>query len=145
MNARSFALVLGVVFILVGIFGFVPGITQMHHIDDPNLAVEGPGHGMLLGLFHVNVLHNLVHIVFGVLGVVMARAGKARDYCRFVAIAYGLLAILGLIPALKIQYTFGLIPIEGHDVWLHALIALAAAFFGWSGSAERVTTSPGTV
>src|SRR5688572_29453981 len=105
MNASKFAMILGVVFIVVGILGFVPGITHMHDTDDPNLAVEGPGHGHLLGLFHVNVLHNLVHVVFGVLGIMMARAGKARRYCRFVAVAYGLLAILGLIPALKIQYT----------------------------------------
>ena len=131
MTAKTFAMVLGVVFVIVGILGFVPGITRMHEMDDPNLAVEGPGHGLLLGLFHVNVLHNLVHIAFGVLGILIARAGKARDYCRFVAVAYGLLAILGLIPAMKLQYTFGLIPIEGHDVWLHALIALAAAIFGW--------------
>jgi hypothetical protein len=37
MNAKSFSLVLGAVFIVVGILGFVPGITQMHHADDPNL------------------------------------------------------------------------------------------------------------
>jgi hypothetical protein len=141
MNARNFSMVLGIIFIVVGILGFVPGINQMHDMHDPNLMVENPGHGHLLGLFHVNVLHNLVHIVFGVLGIVMARAGKARDYCRFVAIAYGLLAILGLIPAMKIQYTFGLIPIEGNDVWLHALIAVAAAYFGFAAPvAERTAT-----
>jgi hypothetical protein len=144
MNARTFAMVLGVLFVIVGVLGFVPGITQMHDMDDPNLTVEGPGHGRLLGLFHVNLLHNLVHIVFGVLGLLMARAGKARDYCRFVAIAYGLLAILGLIPAMKVQYTFGLIPIEGHDVWLHALIAIAAAFFGWRESVDAATTTTNT-
>jgi hypothetical protein len=142
MNARTFAMVLGVVFVVVGVLGFVPGVTHMHHGDDPNLTVEGPGHGHLLGLFHVNVLHNLVHIVFGVLGILMARAGRARDYCRFVAVAYGLLAILGLIPAMKVQYTFGLIPIEGNDVWLHALIAAAAAFFGWSRPATAGATAP---
>lgn len=142
MNAKTFAMVLGVAFLVVGVLGFVPGVTHMHEADDPNLAVEGPGHGYLLGLFHVNVLHNAVHLTFGVLGIVMARASQARNYCRFVAIAYGLLAVLGLIPALKLQYTFGLIPIEGHDVWLHALIALAAAFFGWRGAAESAASSP---
>jgi hypothetical protein len=136
-------MILGVAFLLVGILGFVPGVNQMHHADDPNLAIEGPGTGHLLGLFHVNVLHNLVHISFGVLGMVMARIGQARSYCRFVAIAYGLLAILGLIPALKVQYTFGLIPIEGHDVWLHALIAAAAAIFGWKH--ERVAAADAAV
>jgi hypothetical protein len=136
MNVRSFAMVLGVAFLIVGTLGFIPGITQMHHADDPNLSLEGPGTGHLLGLFHVNVFHNLIHILFGIMGVFMARAGKARSYCRFVAIAYGLLAVMGLIPAMGIQYTFGLVPIEGHDVWLHALIAIAAAFFGWRDSVD---------
>src|SRR5262245_21346221 len=136
MNARTFSMVLGIIFIVVGVLGFVPGINHMHEVDDPNLTVENPGHGHLLGLFHVNVLHNLVHVVFGILGIVMARAGKARDYCRFVAIAYGLLAILGLIPG-TVQYTFGLIPIEGNDVWLHALIAVAAAYFGFAAPATE--------
>jgi len=131
MNARNFALILGIVFVLVGILGFIPGIN-MHHVDDDfQLSVTGPGTGKLLGLFHVNLLHNLVHILFGVLGIAMAMKGQAVNYCRFVAIAYGLLAILEMIPTANIWHTFGLIPIEGHDVWLHALIAAAAAAFGW--------------
>ena len=96
-------------------------------------------HGYLLGLFPVNVLHNLVHILFGVLGVASAYGGWSRGYCQFVAIAYGLLAVLGLIPTANVNHTFGLIPIEGHDVWLHALIAIVAAIFGW-GVAARTTT-----
>ena len=135
MTARNFAMILGIVFVLVGILGFVPGINQMHD-HDPNLAIEGPGTGHLLGIFHVNVLHNLVHIVFGAMGIAAARMGKSRDYCRFVAIAYGLLAILGLIPVANINHTFGLIPIEGADVALHALIAIAAAVFGF-GMADK--------
>ena len=130
MNTRNFALVLGIVFLLVGILGFVPGINQMHQVHDPNLKVDGPGEGMLLGLFHVNVLHNVVHIVFGILGIAMYRDFvSARLYAQIVAIAYGLLVSLGLLPATR--YTFGLIPIEGNDVWLHALIAVAAAYFGF--------------
>src|SRR4051812_9883849 len=131
MNARNFALILGIIFLAVGILGFVPGIN-MHHMDDMNgLTVTGPGTGHLLGLFHVNVLHNLVHVLFGVLGIAMSRMGQAVLYCRIVAIAYGLLAIMGMIPTANTWYTFGLVPIEGHDVWLHALIAFAAAAFGW--------------
>lgn len=131
MTVRNFAMILGVLFVIGGIAGFVPGVNQIHQHDDPNLAVEGPGTGHLVGLFHVNVLHNLVHLAFGVIGIAAARMGKARSYCRFVAAAYGLLAVLGMIPTMGIQYTFGLIPIEGHDVWLHAVIAVAAAVFGW--------------
>jgi hypothetical protein len=53
-----------------------------------------------------------------------------------------LLAILGLIPVAGIQYTFGLIPIEGHDVWLHALIAVAAAYFGFAAPQRQTLTTP---
>jgi hypothetical protein len=130
MNVRQFALALGVVFILVGILGFFPGVNQMHHGADPDLKITDPGHGMLLGLFHVNVLHNAVHLLFGVLGIAMSRTfANARLYAQIVAIAYGLLVVLGLIPATR--YVFGLVPIEGWDVALHALIALVAAYFGF--------------
>ena len=134
MDTRRFALVLGIAFLVVGILGFVSGPTQMHTGDHrtEDLVVGGPGHGMLLGLFHVNLLHNLVHLLFGVLGVIMARTlGAARAYSQLVAVSYLLLTVMGLIPAANLWNTFGLVPIHGHDVWLHALIGLAAAYFGF--------------
>src|SRR5438067_4132479 len=104
MSTRQFALALGIIFIGVGVLGFIPGINHMHDMNhDTNLTVTGPGTGMLLGLFHVNLLHNLVHILFGVLGVAAAYGGWSRGYCQFVAIAYGLLAILGLIPTANVN------------------------------------------
>src|SRR3954468_7566726 len=130
MNAKAFATVLGVVFVVVGILGFVPGITQMHDMSDPNLSVHGPGHGMLLGLFHVNVLHNLVHILFGIWGLAVFRSlDGSRAYAKGVAIIYFVLAICGLIPGLNTM--FGLVPLEGNDVWLHILLAAVAAYFGF--------------
>jgi hypothetical protein len=131
-------MILGVVFVVVGVLGFVPGVTSMHGDHADNLRVQGPGHGYLLGLFHVNVLHNIVHLLFGVLGILAARShGAARTYARFVAVAYGVLAVMGLIPAANMWNTFGLIPIHGHDVWLHAVIAAAAAYFGFVVPAAR--------
>lgn len=130
MTTRTFALVLGVVFVIAGLAGFVP--TPIHP-GAPPLAVEH-GYGLALGLFPINTLHNLVHIIFGVLGIMAARGAvmSARGYAQFVAVAYGLLVILGLLPAT--YTTFGLIPIYGNDVWLHALIAAAAAYFGFMAS-----------
>jgi hypothetical protein len=61
---------------------------------------------------------------------------SARLYARIVAVAYALLAVMGLVPALNT--VFGLIPIHGHDVWLHAVIAAACAYFGFA--AARDTT-----
>src|SRR4051794_25335188 len=103
MNLRLMARVFGVVFLLVGILGFVPGIN-MHagheNAQAENLMVGGPGHGMLLGMFHVNVLHNLVHILFGVWGLVAGGSlAGSRIYFRGVGVIYAVLAVLGLISA----------------------------------------------
>jgi hypothetical protein len=128
VRIETFARIFGIVFLIVGIGGFIPGVTQPH--DHPNLAVEAAS-GMELGLFPVNALHNLVHVAFGIWGLLAARSfGTARTYARVVAIAYALLAILGLIPATNT--TFGLVPIYGHDIWLHALLAAVAAYFGFA-------------
>lgn len=126
MSTRTFALIFGIVFILAGIAGFVPALVQP---ADGGPMMPG-AHGMLLGLFPVNTLHNIVHLLFGAWGLFASRsAGGAVTYARGVAILYGVLTIAGLIPA---TYTlFGLVPIYGKDVWLHAALALAAAYFGW--------------
>jgi len=134
MDTRRFAMIFGVVFLLVGILGFVPGVNHMHHGDPQTerLSVGGPGHGDLLGLFHVNVLHNGVHLLFGVMGLVMSRTlGAARSYFRIVGVAYLLLAVMGLISAANMWNTFGLVPIHGNDVWLHAILGAAGIYFGF--------------
>ncbi|MGH8584872.1 MAG: DUF4383 domain-containing protein [Gammaproteobacteria bacterium] len=92
------------------------------------------GYGYLFGLFPVNVLHNLVHLGIGAWGVASYRKyAAARTFAYGLTIFYGLLAVMGLIPVLNTS--FGLIPIFGHDVWLHALFALAASYF-WRAPPE---------
>jgi hypothetical protein len=147
MDARRFAMFLGIVFILVGVLAFVPGVNKPDPPTAPALTVLGPGEGYMFGLFRVNVLHNLVHIVFGVLGLIMARdAASAILYSRIVAVAYSLLTLMGIVPML--YTTFGLIPIHGFDVILHALIAIAAIYYGFVkpdvmvASTTTTTTTP---
>jgi len=150
MQTRYFAMILGVMFLLIGILGFVPAlvtsdVSPAHHAAGSTGQIDGvaghPGdgvgegatmeHGRLLGLFPVNAVHNLAHILFGIWGLVASRRwDSARFYARGVAIIYGVLAIAGLIPGLNTM--FGLMPIHGNDVWLHALIAIAAAYFGFA-------------
>jgi hypothetical protein len=133
MTSRTFALLAGIVYILVGVLGFVPGIVQPPPPGAPALAVPS-GYGYLLGLFPINVLHNVVHLLIGVWGYVASRTfGGARTFAQSLAVFYGLLAVMGLIPGL--DTTLGLIPIFGHDVWLHALTALVAAYFGFAARA----------
>jgi hypothetical protein len=146
MNLRVLARVFGAVFLLVGVLGFVPGINHMHH--DPaseGLIVGGPGHGNLLGLFHVNVLHNAVHILFGIWGLVAGGSWSAsRLYFRGVGVIYAVLAILGVIGVAKINKTFGLIPIEGWDVGLHAVLSIAGLILGFGGKPTVETTTTAT-
>ena len=138
MDSRVFATVLGIAFLIAGASGFFPSPIPP---DAPPLTVH-QYHGLALGLFPVNILHNIVHLLFGFLGLAAA-AGvfmSARAYARLVAVAYGVLVVLGLLPAT--QTTFGLIPIWGNDVWLHAAIAIAAAIFAFK---PATTPVPGVV
>ena len=122
-TVQRVAQIFGAIFILVAILGFVA--TGMNMEADP---VRAPH---VVGLFAVNVLHNVVHLLFGVLGIMASRGAimAASAYFQMVAVSYGLLTVLGLIPAT--QTTFGLIPIWGNDVWLHAALAAGAAYFGF--------------
>jgi hypothetical protein len=126
---RTFALIFGIVYLLVGILGFVPGMNDHQHADMPQIAIDS-FYGRLLGLFPVNLVHNVVHLGVGAWGILGSRSlGGARMFAKGIAVIYGLLTILGLIPGANTL--FGLAPIFGHDVWLHALSAIAAGYFGW--------------
>jgi len=130
-RVRTFAMVLGVGFLLVGILGFIPPLlTHPAHDHHEPLRVTAFD-GYLLGLFHVNILHSAVHALFGVMGIFMARRFRsARYYGRIVAVSYLLLTIMGLFHGP--DTVFGYIPIHGNDVWLHLLICGAAAYFGFA-------------
>jgi hypothetical protein len=149
MNTRTFALVLGIALLLAGIAGFIPGLVT-HAEPTTGLAPGDPGaapsaavvdsYVYLLGLFPVNALHNLFHLVWGLYGVIAYRSfGGARGFAKATAVVYGVLTVLGLIPGLNT--TFGLIPLFGHDVWLHALIAIPAAYFGFARPADAETVA----
>jgi len=134
MSTRNFALAFGIVFLLAGISGFIPGMLHPVPAGAPPLTVD-MGYGLVMGLLPVNVLHNLVHILFGILGVVaFAGVVAPRVYAQIVAVSYGLLVVLGLLPAT--QTVFGLIPIYGNDVWLHLVLGAIAAYFGFMTPAE---------
>jgi len=124
MSTRSFALVFGILFIAIGAAGFIPSL-----IAAPDMGDVG-GHGMLLGLFPVNMPHNVVHLLFGLWGLAASRSvSAATAYARGVAIVFALLAVFGLLPGA--QEGFGAMPLYGKDVWLHGALALFGAYFGW--------------
>ena len=134
---RRFALIYGIVFLAVGIAGFIPGLTAEH--THPDVRVES-GLGLLFGLFPVNVLHNIAHILFGLWGLAAAKsAPAARAYGKGTFIAYALLTVMGLVPAANLHTTFGLVPLYGNDIWLHALLAAVAGYFGFVHKYEDET------
>jgi len=111
MSTRYFALIFGIVFLLAGVSGFIPGMLHPVPADAPPLTVP-MGYGLVLGLLPVNLLHNLVHVLFGILGLVAFGGLFApRLYAQIVAVSYGLPVILGLLPATNTL--FGLVPIYG--------------------------------
>ena len=136
MSVRTFAMVFGIVFLLAGVSGFIPGLSPRSMHGDMIVTADSR---LALGLFPVNVLHNLVHLAFGAWGVLAARSlVGSLAYARGVALIYAALTIGGLIPATST--TFGLVPIYGNDIWLHAGLAIVAAYFGFvhNGSTDRL-------
>ncbi len=129
---RLFALTAGILFLALGITSFVPVLvdsaTAISNSDTNFGLIES--YGNLLGLFPVNAPEAILYLVFGVLGVTSAIAlDSSLVYAGFTAVVFGLLTILGSIPLANT--VFGLFPIFGADVWLHGVVAVIAAYFGF--------------
>jgi hypothetical protein len=138
MTLRSFSILYGVAFLVAGAAGFVPGLSPVH--VHPGLTVTA-GSRLAIGLFPVNIVHNLVHLAFGVWGILAAgSAVGARAYAKAVAIIYGILTVLGLVPGANMM--FGLVPLYGNDIWLHALLAVVAAYIGFVHREPASGTTP---
>jgi Domain of unknown function (DUF4383) len=120
------ALTVGSVFLLVGVLGFVPGITT----DYDTLAFASHhSEAKLLGIFQVSILHNIVHLLFGAAGVVMSRAfSSARTYLIGGGIIYLVLWVYGLVIDKESSANF--VPVNSADDWLHFLLGIGMIAFG---------------
>jgi hypothetical protein len=118
--ARLVAMVVAVVFLLVGILGFIPGATTEY--DGMTFA----GHestAMLLGVFHVSILHNIVHLLFGIVGLAMARTvSGATSFLIGGGVVYLVLWIYGLV--IDHDSAANFVPVNGADNWLHLVLAV---------------------
>jgi arginine exporter protein ArgO len=112
---------MGVVFLLVGILGFIPGITSNYG------TMQFAGHqsgALLLGIFQVSILHNIVHLLFGVAGLAMAKTvSGSRNYLLGGGIIYAILWIYGLVIGQDSAANF--VPVNTADNWLHFILAVA--------------------
>jgi hypothetical protein len=126
---RTVATVVGATFLLVGILGFVPGITTNY--DD--LAFAGHhSDAKLIGIFEVSVLHNLVHVAFGIAGLALARKPRpAAMYLIGGGLIYAVLWIYGLVVDHDSSANF--VPLNSADNWLHFVLAVGMVTLGVLG------------
>lgn len=120
------ALLVGVVFLLVGVLGFVPGITTDY---DTLKFAEHDSHAELLGVFQVSVLHNIVHLLFGIAGAAMAGSvSTARTFLVGGGLVYLALGIYGLV--IDQDSTANFVPVNTADTWLHFALAIGMIVLG---------------
>ncbi|CAM2910579.1 DUF4383 domain-containing protein [Williamsia muralis] len=120
------ALAVGAVFLLVGILGFIPGITT----DYDTMSFAGHhSEAKLLGIFNVSILHNLVHVAFGVAGIVLARAAAtAKSYLIVGGVIYLALWLYGLVIDKDSAANF--VPVNSADDWLHFALGVGMVALG---------------
>jgi hypothetical protein len=111
------AVLFGVVFLVIGILGFVPAVTK----DE-----------MLLGIFHVNAAHNCVHLLSGVVALIcgMMGVGASRVYFKIFGPVYGVVAVLGFLNPGDTML-LGLISNNMAVTWLHVAIAAVSLLIGF--------------
>lgn len=131
------AAAVGAVFLLVGILGFIPGITTNY---DTMTFASHHSEALLLGVFNVSILHNIVHLLFGVAGLLMARTfNNARLYLIGGGVIYLLLFVYGLL--IDHDSAANFIPLNTADNWLHLILALGMIALGVLLSRRPATTS----
>ena len=131
------SLAVGSVFLLIGVAGFIPGVTSGYH----EMTFAGHHSGaMLFGYFAVSVLHNIVHLLFGVAGVWMWRTVRgARLYLLVGGAVYAVLWVYGMVIEPHTGANF--VPVNDADNWLH--LGLAVGMLGLGLMAGRsVATTP---
>lgn len=138
--AQTFALLFGITFLAVGVLGFIPGITT--NLGDISFSgSDSPSE--LLGIFQVSVLHNVVHLLFGIAGIALARTTEsAKSYLVVSGVLYVVLFVFGLVADANF------VPTNDADNWLHLAlgVVLLSAWYASRSSEEmrqeRTVTSP---
>jgi len=122
--AKTLGMLFGIVFLAVGILGFVPGVTT---------------NDMLLGIFMVNAAHSVVHIVSGAIFLIasMSGAGAARLWFQIFGVIYAVVAVLGFMNGDK--PILGLISSSMNDTWLHVVLAAAMLIIGFATPKQAAT------
>jgi hypothetical protein len=132
------AMAVGAVFLLVGVLGFIPGITTNY--GDMTFAGHESG-AELLGIFQVSILHNVVHLLFGLAGLALGRTWSgARNFLIGGGVIYLVLWLYGLLIDRESGANF--VPVNTADNWLHLLLGIAMVALGVLLSRRREGVTP---
>lgn len=120
--AKTVVKLFGWVLLLVGVVGF---------FNNP-----------ILGIFEVDTIHNLIHIVSGIVAIAMARKGEmsAKTFAKVFGAVYALVAVLGFLSSDGV--ILGLIHANGADNWLHVALAVVFLGVGFSGGRSSGMNQP---
>jgi hypothetical protein len=130
------AFAVGAVFLLVGILGFIPGITSGY---DAMMFAGHESGAHLLGIFEVSILHNIVHLAFGVAGLLLARSfAGARGFLIGGGVIYLVLWIYGLV--IDHESAANFVPVNNADNWLHFGLGVAMILLGVTLAGRPVAT-----
>ena len=141
---QTCALTLGIIFLILGIAGFIPAFTTIpgETFDSAlPLNVDGiypKGFGLLFGVFPTNSIHNLFHILVGGLGIAASTTGKGRLFNQVFGISYIAIVVMGTLPMAKT--VFGIMPIFGNNIWWNGLTGAIATYFGFFGKNPEAST-----
>ena len=134
---QTAALAVGIVFLVIGILGFIPGITTNY--SDMEFASH-ESEARLLGIFQVSILHNIVHLLFGVAGLVLARTAlQARNYLVFGGAIYLVLFLYGLLVGQESDANF--VPVNTADDILHLVLGIGMLGLGLALSRSRASST----
>ncbi|MEN9808732.1 MAG: hypothetical protein RLZZ488_299 [Pseudomonadota bacterium] len=127
MQTRLYALISGSILFLLGIFGFVSFFVSPPSPDSPTMTITS-AFGQLFAIFPVNSFLNVIHCVWGLVGIVAYTNDKSSvTFARWSGYGAGLLAILGMLPFTRTLA--GLLPLYSHNIWLHGVFALVSTLY----------------
>ncbi len=119
--AKKLAQVMGIILLIIGILGFIPGVTNNE---------------LLFGAFSVNAAWNIIYIIIGLIGayVGMSAPASAKTYLQIFGVIYAIWAILGFVYGDSL--ILGFIANNSADNWLHVVIALILLYGGFMGGSD---------
>jgi hypothetical protein len=127
--AKTIALAFGIIYTTVGVVGFIT----------PFGGTFGVASSALFGVFYINLVHNIVHLVIGIPGLLMAGTEEsAARYLRVFGVILFLVGILGFISPVEAAIR-GFLPIGGYDRWLHLVSGLIML---WGASSAGKPAQP---